>query len=149
LGLAKGSRLLRVRNLTEQDVLLASTSRTALKAGLYSARIEEAAEKLSKRGNPMIELLVAVQDGAGGERKIPDYLVDTDMGAAKLRSAVIAVAALDAYEAGSISPEMFPGKDVIVRLSVQKQRGFPDRNFVESYKSAASVMQLRPSASPS
>jgi hypothetical protein len=117
---------MRVRNLTDQDVLLASTSRTALKAGIYPARIEEAAEKLSKRGNPMIELVVAVQDGAGGERKIPDYLTDTDMGAEKLRSAVTAVAALDGYEAGSISPQMFPGKDVIVRLGVQKQRGYPD-----------------------
>lgn len=135
---------MRVRNLTEEDVLLASASRTALKAGLYPARIEEAAEKLSKRGNPMIELLVAVQDGAGGERKIPDYLTDTDMGAAKLRGCCVAVGALDAYECSEILPEMFPGKDVIVRVGVQRQRGYPDRNYIESYRPvAAPVAQLR------
>jgi hypothetical protein len=56
---------------------------------------------------------------------------------------VIAVDALEAYENGSITPDMFVGKDVIVRLGVEKRRGFPDRNFIESYRAAAPVVPIR------
>jgi hypothetical protein len=111
-----------------------------LKAGWYPARITEAVEKPSRRGNDMIELTVVAD-----ERELRDWLTDSDMGAAKLRSCCNAVGALDAYEAGEISQADFPGHDVQVKIIVEKRRGFPDQNRIEDYRpaSSASVVTLR------
>jgi hypothetical protein len=141
---------LRVTNRSEQEALLASTSRKALQAGWYDSEITEAAEKLSAKGKPMIEVVNVVEDGAGGQRTIKDYFNDSDMAAARVRSAVIAVGALAAYESGTLSPEMFTtGKKLQVLLRVQKgTRAYPgDRNMIEEYRAApSSVVNLRPAS---
>lgn len=123
-----------------EDEAKRASSRTLLKAGWYPARITEAVEKPSRRGNDMIELTVVAD-----ERELRDWLTDSDMGAAKLRSCCNAVGALDAYEAGEISQADFPGHDVQVKIIVEKRRGFPDQNRIEDYRpaSSASVVTLR------
>lgn len=97
----------------------------------------------------MIEIVNVVDDGAGGHRTIRDFLNNSDMCAARLRSAAVAVGALAAYEAGDITSEMFTGftGKLQVRLGIRKgTRTYPgDRNFVEEYRAAASsVINLRP-----
>jgi hypothetical protein len=133
---------------SDEEALLASTSREALQAGLYSARIHQATDKISQNGRPMIELVLAVNDGAGGTRFIKDWFVDSDIAAARLRSAVIAVNALAQYEASEISADDFLsyGQDIVVRLAVRKQRRYPDSNTVVSYHkpAAAPVLRLHP-----
>jgi hypothetical protein len=123
-----------------------SVSRRKLLSGWHDARITEAIEKPSKRGNDMIELTIMVPDGDGNERTFRDYLTDTALGAVKLRHACEGVGALERFEAGEIAPEDFvnPGA-VRVKLGVEKKRGYPDRNVIEDYaaSSAAPVVPLR------
>jgi hypothetical protein len=121
---------------SEQEARKAS-SRTLLKAGWYMARIIEALEKESRRGNDMIELTVVVGDARGNDRDFRDWLTNSDMGAAKLRNCCNAVGALDAYENGEISQEDFPGHDVEVKITVEKRRGFRDQNRIEDYRAVS------------
>jgi hypothetical protein len=130
---------------SETEAVRAS-SRTLLRAGWHDdARIVEAVEKPSKRGNDMIELTVVVPDAAGEERTLRDWLTDTTLGAAKLRHACEAVGALARYEAGEIGQADFPGHDVRVKISVEKRRGFPDQNRIDDYAAASDprVVNLR------
>ena len=107
--------------------------RTLLLAGTYLGRIIEAVEKVSKAGNSMIEMRVAVRGSDGIDRELPDWLVANDRGALKLRHAAEAVGALARYEAGEIEAEHFPGHDVRVKIIVEKRRNFPDQNRIEDY----------------
>jgi hypothetical protein len=127
---------------TEDEAKRAS-SRTLPKPGWYPARITEAAEKQSRRGNPMIELQLLVRDANGDEWEPRDWLTDADLGAEKLRSAVVAVDALERYEAGDIAAEDFAGRDVQAQIIIEKRRGHPDRMVVNSYRPASSVVTLR------
>jgi hypothetical protein len=117
-----------------------ASSRTLLRPGWHDARITEAVEKVSQRGNDTIELTVVIAD-----RTLRDWLTGADRAAAKMRSCCVAVSALGAYEAREISQELFPGHDVQVKISVEKRRGFPDQNRIDEYRApaASSVVNLR------
>jgi hypothetical protein len=114
-----------------------------LEDGWHSGRITEAVEKLSQNKKPMIEQSVLVRG-----RTLRDWLMANDRGAAKLRSCCKAVGALDAYEAGEISQDLFPGHDVEVLIIVEKRRGFPDQNRIAEYRApvASSVVNLNRAA---
>jgi hypothetical protein len=119
--------------------------RELLSPGSYLALIVEAAEKPSRRGNDMIELLLRVTGKDGGERELRAWLVANDRGALLMRHAAEAVGALSKYEAGEISAEDFPGYTVRVKIVIQKRRGYPDSNIVEDFAavSDSSVVNLR------
>jgi hypothetical protein len=118
-----------------------------LPAGWHDARITEAIEKPSKRGNDMIELTIIVPDADGNERTLRDWLTDSTLGAAKLRHCCQAIPgdlALAKYETGLLTAEVFPGHDVRVKISIEKRRGYPDANRIEDYAAtAARVVPLR------
>jgi hypothetical protein len=119
-----------------------------LPAGWHDGRILEACEKPSRQGRDMIELLVGVIDADGIERQLRDWLTDSTLGAAKLRHACEAVGALVRYEAGEIGQADFPGHACRVRISIEKKRGYSDRNMIEDYAAAAArVVNLRGAAS--
>ena len=122
-----------------------SASRPVLLSGWHEARIVEAIEKPSKRGNDMIEITVGVRDAEGNERTFLDWLTDTPLGAVKLRHACEAVGALARYESGEIGQADFPGHDVRVKIGIEKKRGYPDRSVIEDYavSSASPVITLR------
>jgi hypothetical protein len=137
-----------VRTTPRSEVEAQKVSRrTLLKAGWHEARITEAIEKISRRGNDTVELTVAVPAGDGDERTFRDWLTDSTLGAAKLRHCCEAVGGLADFEAGNISQEMFPGHAVQVKIGIQKgTRAYPgDRNVIDDYRvsSTASVVQLR------
>ena len=113
---------------------------TLLEERWHTGRITEAVQKRNQYKKDMIELSVIV-----GGRTLRDWLMGNDKGAAKVRSCCNAVGALDAYEAGEISQDLFPGHDVEVKIIVEKRRGFPDQNRIEEYRPAAasSVVPLR------
>ena len=122
-----------------EDEAKRASLRTLLKAGVsYIALIAEAVEKKSRRDNDMIELLLLVQLPDGSEQELRDWLVDLPAGAAKLRSAVVAVDALDHFDAGCIEADDFSGRTVLIRCGIEKRRGQPDRNYVEQYRAVAS-----------
>jgi hypothetical protein len=135
---------MKVPGWSEAEAVKASR-RTLLRSGSYDAMFREAVEKQSKRGNDMIDALVAVFDGEGGEREFRDFLTNTSLGAAKLRHACEAVGALAKYEAGEIEQDDFPGHAVRVKVGIEKKRGYPDRNVIEDYApaSASGVVHLR------
>ncbi len=121
-----------------------ASRRTLLKPGEYDGRFREAVERKSKRDKDMIEAVVVVFDGDGGEREFRDYLTDTTLGAAKLRHACEAVGALHKYEAGEIGQDDFPGHAVRVRIGIEKKRGWPDRNQIEDYAPASASGVVTP-----
>jgi hypothetical protein len=128
---------------SESDALRAS-KRTLIKLGwVEGARIESAIERPDRHGDDMTELVVRVPDGNGGERTIKIWLTSVARGAALLRHTCEAVGALAQYEAGEISPDLFPGHVVAVKIGVRKQRGFPDQNIIEDVRAAAGVVNLR------
>ena len=124
-----------------------ASRRTLLAPGWIDAVIREAMERPSARGNDMIELVVAVPDGRGGERLFKDYLTSTPLGALRQRHASEAVGTLDRYNSGEISASDFPGP-VRVKIGVEKKRGYAPRNIIEDYAvSEARVVSLREVAS--
>src|ERR1700722_8526833 len=94
------------------------SKRKLLKPGMYEAKITEAVEKPSSKGNEMIEITVLVSDPDGGDRTFHDYLNNSPLGAAKLRHACTACGVIQKYEAGEVGASDFPGKFVSVRLIV-------------------------------
>ena len=128
--------------LTEAEAQRVS-SRKLLPAGWHDARITEAIERVSKRGNDTIEITGVVTDAEGNERTLRDWLTNTALGAAKLRHAAEAVGALAKYEAGELDQSDFPGP-VRVKLGIEKKRGSPDRYVILDYApSDSSVVDLR------
>jgi hypothetical protein len=122
--------------------------RKLLSAGWHDARILESCEKPTRQGRDMIELLVGVIDADGIERQLRDWLTDSTLGAAKLRHACEAVGALARYEAGEIGQADFPGHTCRVRISIDKKKGYPERNMIDDYAAtAAHVINLRGAAS--
>ena len=124
--------------MTEADAVRAA-KRTLLKPGIHPARIVEAFERPSEKGNDVMELTFEMTDG----RHLKAWLSNTKMGQLVLRHAADAVGQLAAYDAGSLSQDMFPGHDVRLRLSIRKRRGYPDSNQVDDILSAdSSVVAL-------
>lgn len=132
--------------MTEAEALRASREMRTWKPGWYSGRIDAARETLSKAQNECFELSVIVRDAAGNERSFRDWLTATKFGLLKLRHCIEAVGTLEKYNAGEeITEDDFPGHEVDVKLSIEKKRGFPDRNIIEDYRAAASEFaNLRP-----
>ena len=141
---------MKTRAYTETEALEASR-RTLLAPGWTDgAVIREAEERTSTRsGNEMIELVVAVPDGRGGERMLKDYLTSTSLGELRLRRASEAVGALMRYNSQEISASDFPGHTVRVKIGVEKKRGYAPRNIIEDYQSVSEshVVSLRGAAS--
>jgi hypothetical protein len=129
---------MRVTSRSEDEVKKLSSRRKVLKPGWYLVEFNEVTEKTSQKGNEMLEFGLLV-----GEEKIPvmDWVVDVEGGAAKLRSAVLAVDALERYESGEIGPEDFLGKRAEANISIQQRRGFRYM-VVEAYRRAPAAAQI-------
>lgn len=92
---------MRVTSRSEDEAKRVS-KRKVLKPGWYPAEFKEVTEKVSKNDNEMLECGLLVTDTNGDQFPVTDWLVEAagGAGAAKLRSAVVAVDALERYEAG-------------------------------------------------
>lgn len=129
------------------DAAAKEASRRELwKAGLYDGEFREAFERLSANNNEIIEAVVVVRDANGNQREFREYLnAASSISSAKLRSACEAVGALLQYEQGNVSQDLFPGRQVKVKIGVEKRHGFKPRNVIESYlpSGSSSVVTLR------
>jgi hypothetical protein len=137
-------RKVKVTPRTEEEARRAS-SRELIKPGWVNSTIDEASETKSRMGRPMLALRHLVPMPDGSERELRDWLLDADAVAEKLRSAVVAVDALEQFERGELAAEDFAGRSVQIRVGIEKRRGMPDRNYVESYRAVPSspVVALR------
>ncbi len=104
-----------------------------LRPGWYPGRILTAEDTRSKAGNDMIALIIGIADDQG-DRELRDWLLGNERGALKLRHACDA-SGID-YDSGDIDADQFVGREITVRVGVEKKRGLPDRNIIEDYRAA-------------
>jgi hypothetical protein len=100
--------------------------------GDYHAVVKRAEEKISKKGNPQIELIITVYPNDGeGPVDVYDYLSSTEAAQWKVRS-FCASSGLD-YDSGELLAEHCRGQNIQVRTSVSRQHGYPDKNKIDDY----------------
>lgn len=110
-----------------------------IEPGDYDFEVEAAEPKRSSSGNDMIALTLKVWDGDGMERKVWDYLVDTDKAEWKTRHFCRSTNMMNAYESGELSADMLIGAAGKCRVNVQKGKPNPaggmysDKNVVRDY----------------
>ena len=101
-------------------------------AGEYDFGVIDATEKVSKSGNPMVEVGLAVYNEEGQQRRVTDYLMEAM--AFKLRHFCEAVGLLHEYEAGMLDPDALVGKTGRVVLKQDPARdGYNPKNSVKDY----------------
>ena len=103
--------------------------------GTYDFEVAEANEKVSSKGNDMVELIVRVYDQEGKSRKIFDWLVSTDGAAYKIRNFAAATGMLPDYEKGELRASEMVGKTGKCELIISKDKSgqYPDKNAIADY----------------
>lgn len=103
--------------------------------GEYDFEITKAEERLSKSGNPMLELKLNVFDENGNKRIISDYLLTSSAWMEfKLRHAAFACGLGEQYETGSLGEHDFNGRSGKCKIGIQKASGdYPAKNVVQDY----------------
>jgi hypothetical protein len=117
--------------LTEEEVM---TSRL-LPKGDYPFVVKACQQKISKSGNPMIEVQLSIKDDNGREHLIFDYLMESV--AFKLRHFFVAVGMEDDYMSGTINPAKAIGRSGIAKLFIQEDKNkiYGPKNAVQDYSS--------------
>lgn len=121
---------MKVTPKTEKEV----SEENLLPEGVYDFEIMEAVEKLSKGGNDMIALKIAVYGPNGNARYVFDYLLEVEGMSYKIRHAADACGILEKYEAGEVTADDFKNKTGKLKLFIQKGKdGYADKNSVRDY----------------
>ncbi len=103
----------------------------------YPARVKSAADKVSKKGNEMIEINLTVFADDGTTRFVTDYLMEAMMH--KLFHFAEATGLMDAYSQGTICADDCEGKELFVKIGVEPASGdFAAKNVVKDYFSPKS-----------
>jgi len=102
-----------------------------LPEGQYEAVVKRAEEKVSKSGNPMIELIVTCHGPTGGKYDVYDYLLSSDDWAWKVRH-FCESAGLE-WAGGTLTDRDCVDRNIRVNLSIKKQAGYADKNSVADY----------------
>lgn len=90
-------------------------------------------ERLSKKNNEMIQLVLRVYDERGGFITVRDYLMESMPH--KLKHAAQALGLEDKYDLGILMATDFVGKNGKLELKIEKSKdmNYPDRNVVKDY----------------
>ena len=100
--------------------------------GVYDFEVLEASDEISKNGNEMIKLNLAIWQGDKVICRVFDYLLSAME--AKLRHACDSCGLLDRYQAGAIHAEDFIGRTGKVKIKIEKEtEQYPAKNSVEDY----------------
>lgn len=107
-----------------------------LAEGLYQYEVIKAVEKVSKNGNPMIELLLKIFDDESGRTSlVTDYLmVHPDM-EHKIRHFCYSNDLVSNYEKGRLDDVMCVGQVGKCRIRIRKDKEgkYPDKNVIADY----------------
>lgn len=116
---------------TEKEIYEANL----LPNGWYPFTIGKAEEKLSKKGNEMIELNVKVYKEDSGFIFVRDFLMNTEFGAFKLRHCAEACDLLEDYNAGKLNADDLESREGWAKIGVEKSKDeqFPDKNKIIDY----------------
>lgn len=100
--------------------------------GIYPFEIIAASDELSKQGNEMIKLKLAVYGNDGNQLHVYDYLLEKLQ--FKLRHFAEATGLLADYERGALEAFSCEGKQGYLKLGVDKGgNGYPPKNTVLDY----------------
>lgn len=116
-----------------------------LDKGIYPFEIKKATERVSKSGNPMIELILCVWDVNGNEHIIYDYLMESI--GYKLRHCYYAACAGAIYESGNLNADDLVGKQGLCKIIIREDKTgqYPPKNTVVDYvtnKSASEIIGM-------
>jgi len=100
--------------------------------GNYDFEVIEAADKISKERNEMIELKIAIYNEQNRRSQIFDYLLEKM--AYKLRHFCGAAGLMEHYEAGTLTAHMCVGKTGVAEIGIQKATTqYKEKNVVVDY----------------
>lgn len=102
-----------------------------LPKGIYDFEILSADEKVSKKGNPMIETKVRVFANDGSSTNVFDYLMESM--AFKLRHCAEACGLIEYYNDGKLNPDHLVGCTGKLKLDIEVPTGYPERNVIKDY----------------
>lgn len=100
-------------------------------AGEYDASIEFVEEKKSSNGNPMLEVVLEVYDGAK-KQKVWDYITAPG-GVWKLRQIAEAIGEKKAFDDCKFDLTEHKGSNLTVTLGVKSDKKYGDKNVVKEY----------------
>lgn len=110
-----------------------------LDPGEYTAVLDSAEEKVSKKGNPMLECQWRIIIGSR-EVVVTDYIVNPAT-LFRLKAMAEAFGQLNAFEAGTFDPFQFVGKAVQVTLEIEKQDGYAPKNRIRKFTAIKDYVQ--------
>jgi len=103
-----------------------------LPEGNYQFMVLNGEDTVSKKGNDMIKLRLAIYDGPDMKSKVYDYLLESFE--FKLRRAADTCGLLDQYNSGELTGDMFAGCSGWLKLGIQPAKdGFDPSNTVKEY----------------
>ena len=109
--------------------------------GEYPFQITSAVDKVSSKGNDMIEVWMRVFKPDGNFIQVVDYLMESM--AYKLRHACEATGLIDRYESGQLQPDELVEKTGMLKLTTQKGTGgYSDKNVVKDYIVSGEAVKL-------
>jgi hypothetical protein len=114
-------------------------------AGTYDAVVKKATDEVSKSGNDMIKLILTVYTPAGITVDVFDYLVFSDAVLYKVKH-FCESAGID-FAKGELEGGECVEKNVKVKLAIDSQEGYPDKNVVKDYVKRSGSVPSVPSAS--
>lgn len=108
--------------------------------GEYDFLVADATDKLSAKGNEMVELKLQLEDGDGRQFVIFDYLVSIDSMAYKVRHFAETTGLLPQYEKGDLPAELMVGHTGRCKIGVQPAKGqYQAKNVVSDYLGVGSA----------
>ena len=103
-------------------------------AGTYDFEVKSAEETTSKSsGAEMVKLTLSVFNEAGAKTSVFDYLVSSEKAIFKIRQFAAAVGLLEEYEAGELDALDMEGRGGKLKLKVESNEQYGDKNAVVSY----------------
>ena len=105
-----------------------SEEKRLLDAGEYWFKIVKAEEAVSKSGNDMIKLTLAI-DG----QLITEYLVYIDKMAWKVKAFCESVGMLQSWDEGEILASQLVGRQGMANIDIEKRESYDDRNRVAKW----------------
>jgi hypothetical protein len=101
--------------------------------GDYEAVLEKVEDKRSKAGNDMQELTWKVYRSDGRTQQVYDYIV-VPAGLFKLKGMARAWGKTAEFDGGTFQADDHLDESLVVKLIVEKQDGYADKNRIVAYK---------------
>ena len=106
--------------------------------GRYRGLVTRAESKISKSGNPMLEVDCEFHVGTNKPRRVRDWIMLDGPMAWKLREFAAACGRLEQYESGKLQDTDLEGATLEADIIIEEGDGdYPDRNRVQKYHQTA------------